>query len=80
MSWDAKYAAERAALAKKYPQYPTQFDGLAPARKAYQLGVLLNGSYLRARVETRRHRGRKITDVFGDWVVPQPAIARATPG
>ncbi len=73
MSWDAKYAAERAAMAKKYPQYPTQKDGQPVARALYQAGVILNGSYLRALRETRRFRGRKITEVFGDWVVPQSA-------
>ena len=78
MSWDAKYAAERALLAKKYPQYSTQAGGHPLALPLYRAGVLLNGRYLRAREETRRFRGRKITDVFGDWVVPQPAVPRPT--
>ena len=79
MSWDARYAAERAQMALKYPQYPTQAGGHPLALAVYRAGVVLKGSYLRARSETRRFRGRKITEVFGDWVVPAPAMGAPAP-
>jgi GT2 family glycosyltransferase len=73
MSWDKKYAAERAWLAEKYPQYPTRQDGQPLARLVYQVGLILTGRYPLAKLQTLRHRGRKLTDVFGEWIVPNPS-------
>ena len=70
MSWDREYAAERAWMAEKYPQYPTARDGEPLARLVYQAGEVLSGRYPMARLQTARVRGRKVTEVFGDWSCP----------
>jgi glycosyltransferase involved in cell wall biosynthesis len=68
-SWDREYARENALISEKYPRYRTrrrQWLGM----NYYRLTQVLSLRQVRATLETRRNRGRKLTDVFGDWPVP----------
>jgi glycosyltransferase involved in cell wall biosynthesis len=75
MSWDRKYAAERARMEEKYPHYPTRNGGKPLALVAYRVGEILSGRYPLSALESRRLRGKKLTDVFGDWATLSPLAA-----
>ena len=58
---------------RTYPEYfaPTLKHKLGP--NLYRLSQIVSGRQALATLDTRRMRGRKLTDVFGDWVVPEVA-------
>jgi hypothetical protein len=66
VAWVKEYAEEGKIIHARYPhilETKRQHIGLA----WYRLLQILSGRQLRALAETRRNRGRKLTDVFGDW-------------
>jgi len=72
-AWLKEYAEEHLVLADRFPQYLRswrQYVGLP----YYRLSQIVSLRYPRAKLETRRNRGRKLTDVFGDW---GPVVAPA---
>ncbi len=67
-SWLKEYDEEGNSLHMRYPQYlksPRRYIG----RRYYHLTQLLTGRQIRATLETRKNRGKKLVDVFGDWEV-----------
>jgi glycosyltransferase involved in cell wall biosynthesis len=77
-SWIKEYAAESVTVHARFPQYTTSLRrhlGLA----SYRASQLLSGRHLRGRRETLEHRGKKLTEVFGEWkmpaVSPSPAMS-----
>ena len=69
-SWQGKYAEEWKWLAEHYPEYcgPSVRHALGIA--GWKASRLVNPNKYISVLETRRWRGKKLTDVFGDWVVP----------
>ena len=68
-SWLKEYADEKVIVHGKYPHYLESWRrhiGLP----FYRASQLISGRHLRAAAETRQNRGRKMTDIFGDWKVP----------
>jgi hypothetical protein len=66
LSWLKEYAKENEVMRQQHPQY------IAHSRSrigltAYRAMQILSGRHLRAASETRQHRGKKLTEVFGDW-------------
>ena len=72
-SWLTKYKEEYQYVFRTYPEYfaPTLKHKLGP--NLYRLSQIVSGRQVLATLDTRRMRGRKLTDVFGDWVVPEVA-------
>lgn len=68
-SWLKEYAEEYQYLFKHYPEYCAPSPKHAVGRTAYRVWQVLNGRRLRSKLESRRLRGRKLTEVYGDWVV-----------
>jgi glycosyltransferase involved in cell wall biosynthesis len=75
-SWLKRYAEERVIVHGRWPQYletKRQHIGIP----WYRLSQILSLRHPRAVWETRRNRGRKLTEVFGDWGPPVPPRASA---
>ena len=72
-SWHAKYAEEYQWLYRTYPEYCAPNLKHKAGRGFYWLTQLASGRKPASLLDTRRQRGRKLTDVFGDWHVPTPA-------
>ena len=72
-SWLDRYAQEYQWLYRTYPEYCAPNLKHATGKAFYRLSQLLTGNKLRSLLDTRRHRGQKLTAVFGDWQVPTPA-------
>lgn len=74
-SWLKEYAEEFAWLHRQYPEF------CAPSLKHkaglawWRASRAVSPRKLYSILETRRHRGRRLTDVFGDWVVPATPVA-----
>jgi glycosyltransferase involved in cell wall biosynthesis len=66
--WKREYQEEHDYLKKQYPEF---YGGPAHrvARLLYGMSQFLSGKHPRARLETRRLRGRLMTEVYGDWTV-----------
>ncbi len=68
-AWQKQYADERVIVHGRWPQYletPRRRIGLP----FYRLSQIVSLRHPRAWWETRRNRGRKLTDIFGDWGPP----------
>jgi hypothetical protein len=80
-SWLKEYAEEAQRTHAKYPQFletPRAKVGLP----VYKLTQILSGRHLMATLDTRRNRGRTLTEVFGDWKMagtPAAGAALAAP-
>jgi glycosyltransferase involved in cell wall biosynthesis len=73
-SWVTRYAEEARTVESRHPQYtvtPRRHAGLA----FYRAAQVLSGRQVRAGIDTRRYRGRRLADVFGEW----PMATLATP-
>lgn len=74
-SWKQRYDQEYRMMDQEYPRYRGRSlrHRIGPA--VYRATRLLNGEYFGSAADTKRAKGRKLTDVFGDWKVPalQPA-------
>jgi glycosyltransferase involved in cell wall biosynthesis len=77
-SWLKQYAEEYQFLYRTYPEHcaPSLKHGLG--RAAFRATQVLSGRKIRSALETRRQRGRKLTDVYGDWTVPSQTVADRT--
>ncbi len=69
-AWLKEYAEERTTVHQRWPQY------LESRRRYlgvpfYRLSQIVSLRHPRARWETRRNRGRKLSEVFGDWGPPR---------
>ncbi len=65
-SWIDEYAQEKITVHAKYPQFletRRQHLGLL----YYRLTQVLSGRHLLAARETSRNRGKRVTEIFGDW-------------
>lgn len=69
-SWLTKYAEEYQWLYRTYPEYCAPNLKHNFGRQMYRLSQVVSGRQIASTLDTRRHRGKKLTDVFGDWVVP----------
>jgi glycosyltransferase involved in cell wall biosynthesis len=72
-AWLKEYAEEKDVVHGRWPQYlesPRRHVGMP----FYRLSQMASLRHPRAWWETRRNRGRKMTDVFGDW---GPPVTRA---
>jgi glycosyltransferase involved in cell wall biosynthesis len=76
-SWLDKYAQEYQWLYRQYPEFCEPNLKHKAGKAFYRLSQLATGRRLRSALDTRRHRGRKLTDVFGDWHVPAAASVPA---
>ena len=71
--WLKEFAEEGSRVVRRYPQFnPRRMKGRV-GMLAYRFVQLMNGLYLRGRLDTMRFRGRKMTDVFGEWAVSSTA-------
>lgn len=64
-----RYRAERAILKEKYPDLTGHKLRHTLGRIAYYTAQLASGRAVASRVDMRRHRGRPLIEVFGDWQV-----------
>jgi glycosyltransferase involved in cell wall biosynthesis len=74
-AWLKEYADERVVVHGKWPQYletPRRHFGLP----FYRASQILSLRHPRALWETRKNRGRRLQEVFGDWGPPLPPISR----
>ena len=74
-AWLKEYADERVIVHAQWPQYletPRRHIGLP----LYRLSQILSLRHPRAVWETRKNRGRKLSEVFGDWGPPVPPPPR----
>ena len=71
--WLNEYAEEDSRVDRRYPQFKPRRVNRWVGLLAYRSVQLMNGLYLRGRLDTMRFRGRKMTDVFGEWVVSSTA-------
>jgi glycosyltransferase involved in cell wall biosynthesis len=65
-SWVDEYASEKIIVQGMHPEYLTsnrRHFGLL----FYRMSQVLSGRHIKASLETRQNRGRKVTEVFGDW-------------
>jgi glycosyltransferase involved in cell wall biosynthesis len=69
-SWQKQYAQEWARLRREYPEFCGRSLKHSAGIAMWHASNLLGGRKVRSLLESRRLRGRKLTDVFGDWVVP----------
>jgi hypothetical protein len=70
-AWLKEYAEEKIVVHGRWPQYletPRRHIGLP----LYRMSQILSLRHPRALWESRKNRGRKLTDVFGDWGPPVP--------
>ena len=77
-AWLKEYAEERVRVHGRWPQYlETKRQHLG--MPFYRLSQMLSLRHPRAWWETRKNRGRKLTEVFGDWgpLVTRPREAAA---
>jgi hypothetical protein len=68
-TWAKKAEDERRWLRDTYPRYSDKSPRTRLSVPVYRLWQVLTGRYPRAAIETRRWRGKKLTDVFGEWNV-----------
>jgi glycosyltransferase involved in cell wall biosynthesis len=77
-AWQKIYAEERVVVHGRWPQYletPRRHIGLP----FYRLAQMLSLRHPRAWWETRKNRGRKLSEVFGEWGPPVAPSGGATP-
>lgn len=72
MAHQPKFAEERKLLDQRYPQFSPPPWRCHAGQIAFRLSQILNGQHLLALLQTRRTRGNRLVDVFGDWIVPTP--------
>lgn len=70
LTWLKKYAEEHAELDQKYPRYHARGLQHRAGQVIYRAGQLLSPIRWASVTQSRRLRGRKLVDVFGDWIVP----------
>ena len=78
-AWLKEYAEERVIVHARWPQYlesPRRHMGLA----FYRLSQIVSLRHPRALWETRKNRGRKLAEVFGDWGPPVAPPLPQPPG
>lgn len=67
VKWQEKYRAEGEMLRTRYSELYGR-GAQAAARAAYfRMMQVLSGRYFGDRLDTWRYRGRKLTEIFGDW-------------
>jgi len=76
-AWIKEYAEETQRVHERWPQYletPRRHAGLL----FYRMSQILSLRHSRAKWETKKNRGRKMTEIFGDWGPPVPPPSRAS--
>jgi glycosyltransferase involved in cell wall biosynthesis len=67
--WATRLQDEHRWLCETHPRFSDLRMRTKLAVPLYRLSQILSGRYPRALIETRRWRGKKLTEVFGDWRV-----------
>ena len=72
-----RYKQERAILKEKYPDLVDRKMAHTLGRLAYYTAQLASGRTFSSMADMRRHHGRPIVEVFGEWEISEPASAGA---
>ena len=74
-TWTDRYAAEDSLLRSRYPEYFGSAVRTAAGALAYRATQIVSGRYLKAGLDTIGNRRRPVSEVFGDWHVPESQYA-----
>jgi glycosyltransferase involved in cell wall biosynthesis len=72
MGLTEKYASEYAFLDRNFPHYHARTARHYLGRAMYKTLAILSGRELAARRDTRAWRGKRVEEVFGDWITNPP--------
>ena len=72
---EERFANDRKLMAQRYPQLVHSGLKSLLGLAAFRAGHFLSGRYMSAQMDTRRYRGKLLTDVFGSWEMPSQTEA-----
>ena len=70
-TWTERYAAEGSLLRSRFPEFFGGRARVAAGTVAYRAAQLASGRYLKARLDTLGKKRRPLSEVFGEWDVPE---------